>query len=402
MLQSRILKQVERRLRRESLPINFEFWNGKALRLSDSPSVTVSVRTAKGLSSLIRPTLGKFARNYVEQHIDLTGGAREIIRLGESLCKASSRIAKKNGFSLNWLRHTRSADRHAISYHYDVSNEFYALWLDRRRVYSCAYFRRPDDSLELAQEQKLEHICRKLALKENERFLDIGCGWGGLMLWAAEHHGVRAEGITLSRNQYEYVQGQIQARGLEGRCRVRLLDYRDLPETEPFDKIASVGMFEHVGRKNLPAYFGKINRLLHPGGLVLNHGITLAAVGSVELGSDIGDFIDRYVFPGGELAHVSAVTEEMSRQKLECWDVECMRPHYAKTLWHWVDRLEARQDEARSMVGEDRFRIWRIYMAGSAYAFERGWLSVFQVLAAKPQESGVVSYPLTREHVYER
>jgi len=402
MLQSWILKQVERRLRGESLPINFEFWNGKALRLSDSPSVTVNVRSAKGLSSLVRPTLGKFARNYVEQHIDLIGGAREIIRLGESLCEASSRIAQKNGFSLNWLRHTRSADRRAISYHYDVSNEFYALWLDRRQVYSCAYFRRPDDSLDLAQEQKLEHICRKLALKENERFLDIGCGWGGLMLWAAEHHGVRAEGITLSRNQYEYVQGRIQARGLEGRCRVRLLDYRDFPETEPFDKIASVGMFEHVGRKNFPAYFGKINRLLRPGGLVLNHGITLAAVGSVELGSDIGDFIDRYVFPGGELAHVSAVAEEMSRQKLECWDVECLRPHYAKTLWHWVDRLESRQDEARSMVGEDRFRIWRIYMAGSAYAFERGWLSVFQLLAAKPQENGAVSYPLTREHVYER
>lgn len=402
MLQSQVLRLVEQRLRRESLPVNFEFWNGKALKLSDSPSVTVNVRSPKGLSSLVRPTLGKFARNYVEQHIDLVGGAREIIRLGESLCQASSRIAGKSWFSLNWRRHNRSADRRAISYHYDVSNEFYGLWLDRNRVYSCAYFRSPGDSLDLAQEQKLEHICRKLGLKKNERFLDIGCGWGGLMLWAAERYGVRADGITLSRSQYEYVRERIRARGLENRCRVRLMDYRDLPEDEPFDKIASVGMFEHVGRKNFPAYFGKIHRLLKPGGLVLNHGITSARLDGGDLGSDIGDFIDRYVFPGGELAHVSAVTEAMSKQNLECWDVECLRPHYAKTLWHWVDRLEAGQDEAKRMVGEDRFRIWRIYMAGSAYAFERGWLSLFQVLAAKPLENGAVDYPLTRDHVYAR
>lgn len=402
MLQSQVLRLVEQRLRRERLPVNFEFWNGKALKLSDSPSVTVNVRSPKGLSSLIRPTLGKFARNYVEQHIDLIGGAREIIRLGESMCQASSRIASKSWFSLNWRRHNRSADRRAISYHYDVSNEFYGLWLDRNRVYSCAYFRRPDDSLDLAQEQKLEHICRKLDLKENERFLDIGCGWGGLMLWAAEHYGVMADGITLSRSQYDYVREQIQARGLGNRCRVRLMDYRDLPEAEPFDKIASVGMFEHVGRKNFPAYFGKIYRLLKPGGLVLNHGITSVRLDGGELGSDLGDFIDRYVFPGGELVHVSAVAEAMSRQNLECWDVECLRPHYAKTLWHWVDRLEAGQDEAKRMVGEDRFRIWRIYMAGSAYAFERGWLSLFQVLAAKPLESGAVDCPLTREYMYAR
>lgn len=402
MLQSQVLRLVEQRLRRECLPVNFEFWNGKALKLSDSPSVTVNVRSPKGLSSLIRPTLGKFARNYVEQHIDLIGGAREIIRLGESLCQASSRIASKSWFSLNWRRHNRSADRRAISYHYDVSNEFYGLWLDRNRVYSCAYFRSPDDSLDLAQEQKLGHICRKLSLKENEHFLDIGCGWGGLMLWAAEHYGVMADGITLSRSQYEYVREQIQVRGLGNRCRVRLMDYRDLPETEPFDKIASIGMFEHVGKKNFPAYFGKIHRLLKPGGLVLNHGITSVRLDGGELGSDLGDFIDRYVFPGGELVHVSAVTEAMSKQNLECWDVECLRPHYAKTLWHWVDRLEAGQDEAKRMVGEDRFRIWRIYMAGSAYAFERGWLSLFQVLAAKPLENGAVPYPLTREHVYAR
>lgn len=401
MLQSQILRLVKHRLSRQRLPIHFEFWNGEAVRLSDAPVVTVSVRSPKGLSSLLRPTLGKFAENYVQQHIDLSGGAREIIRLGESLCDASGRIAQKNALMLNWLRHTRPADRRAISYHYDVSNEFYGLWLDQRKVYSCAYFKTPDDSLDLAQEQKLEHICRKLDLKDGERFLDIGCGWGGLMLWAAERYGVQAEGITLSHNQHDYVARQIRDRGLEGRCRVRMLDYRDMPEDEPFDKIASVGMFEHVGRKNLPTYFGKIHRLLKPGGLALNHGITLAAMGCGELGSDIGGFVEQYVFPGGELVHVSAVIEAMSRQQLECWDVECLRPHYARTLWHWVERLEERQGEARRIVGEDRFRIWWIYMAGSAHAFERGWLSIYQVLAAKPLKNGEVRLPLTRGHVYQ-
>jgi len=400
MLQYRILKQIAQHVRRESLPVNFELWNGEVLKFSDFPSVTVSVRSSRGLSSLIRPTLGKFARNYVEQHIDLIGGAREIMRLGESLCEASGRVAKKNAFSLSWLHRTRPDSRRAISYHYDVSNEFYGLWLDQRRIYSCAYFHCPDDSLDVAQEQKLEHVCRKLDLKENESFLDIGCGWGGLMLWAAEHYGVRADGITLSQSQYDYVREQIHARGLGSRCRVRLMDYRDLPETESFDKIASIGMFEHVGRNNFPAYFGKIYRVLKPGGMVLNHGITTVRLDGGELGSDLGEFIDQYVFPDGDLVHVSAVTEAMSQQKLECWDVECLRPHYAKTLWHWVDRLEARQEEARAIVGEARFRIWWIYMAGSAHAFERGWLSVFQVLAAKPLENGSVPYPLTRGHVY--
>lgn len=400
MLQSQVIRLVEQRLRHACLPVNLEFWNGLALTLSDKPSVTVNVRSPKGLLSLFMPTLGKFAQNYVEQDIDLIGGAREIIRLGEILCQASERVSAKNRFSAPWARRTRPSDRHAIAYHYDVSNEFYGLWLDRRWIYSCAYFRDADDSLDQAQEQKLEHICRKLDLRENQHFLDIGCGWGALMLWAAEHYGVFAEGITLSRSQYQHVMGEIAARGLEKRCRVRLMDYRDLPEAERFDKIASVGMFEHVGLKNFPVYFGKIYRLLKPGGLVLNHGITSVRMDGAGLGSGIGEFIQRYVFPGGELAHVSAVVEAMSHQNLECWDIECLRPHYAKTLWHWVERLEARQDEARRMVGEDRFRIWRIYMAGSAHAFERGWLSIFQLLAARPYENGEAAYPLTRECIY--
>jgi cyclopropane-fatty-acyl-phospholipid synthase len=178
------------------------------------------------------------------------------------------------------------------------------------------------------------------------------------------------------------------------------MDYRDVPEDQPYDKIASVGMFEHVGKRNLPAYFGKIYRLLKPGGMVMNHGITTNSLEDGALGSGIGDFVDEYVFPGGELVHISRVLGEMSQRGLEVWDAECLRPHYAKTLWHWVSRLEARQEEARRIVGEKRFRTWRIYMAGSAHAFDRGWISIFQILGAKPLADGSVPYPLTREHVY--
>jgi cyclopropane-fatty-acyl-phospholipid synthase len=291
-------------------------------------------------------------------------------------------------------------DSKAVRYHYDVDDDFFGLWLDKRRVYSCAYFRREEDVLELAQEQKLDHICRKLMLRPGERFLDIGCGWGALIMWAAERYKVRATGITLSENQYEYARKRIRESGLDALCEVRLLDYRDVPEDNAYDKIASVGMFEHVGRKNLPVYFGKIFRLLRPGGLVMNHGITLNSVGQHELGSDIGAFIDEYVFPGGELSHISRVVEDMAAQGLESWDVESLRSHYARTLWHWVDRLETNRDAALASVGEKAYRIWRIYMAGSAHAFERGWMSVYQVLAGRPFADGRLAVPSTRDYIY--
>ncbi len=212
---------------------------------------------------------------------------------------------------------------------------------------------------------------------------------------------MHATGITLSRNQYNYVNEQIIKRGLEDRCAVRLIDYRDMPEVEQFDKISSVGMFEHVGRKKLQSYFGKIYRLLTPGGLVLNHGITSSSLVRDGLGSDIGDFIEQYVFPGGDLVHVSHVIESMSAQHLECVDTESLRPHYAKTLWHWVDRLEARKEEAKALVGEKKYRIWQIYMGGSAHAFERGWMSLFQILAGKPLTNGSLPYQFTRDHIYQ-
>ena len=401
MLQAQLLNRFERRLRGMDLPVNIEFWNGKRVSLGDFPKVKLVLRRPAALKALARPGLGKIGRAYVEGDIDIDCDIHGLVEFAESLCGPQQvDLKQRDSDNWKWWWHTRLFDRRAINYHYDVSNEFFALWLDRQRVYSCAYFRQPDDSLELAQQQKIDHICRKLNLQAAERLLDIGCGWGALILRAAEQYGACATGITLSEQQFAHVQEQIRARGLVGRCEVRLLDYRDVPEDLPFDKIASVGMFEHVGKKQLPAYFSKIYRLLKPGGLVMNHGLTSSGLHSGGLSPDVADFIEHYVFPGGEIPHLSKEIELMARENLECLDVECLRPHYAKTLWHWVERLDARRDEARALVGEKKYRIWRIYMAGYALAFQRGWVSVNQVLASRPLPNGALSAPLTREHVY--
>lgn len=400
MLENHILNSVRQRLQRHTLPVNVRLWNGEVFSSGDSAKVTVTVRSPKALAALATPTLGELARAYVEQEIDIDGQIRDVISAIEALGGAMSREKSKSGIHFGRRRNTHAREREDIGYHYDVSNEFYALWLDARRVYSCAYFRRPEDSLDLAQEQKLDHICRKLDLRAGERFLDIGCGWGALIIWAAERYGVHAVGITLSQNQFDYTRELIRDGGLADRCEVRLLNYRDLPESERFDKIASVGMFEHVGEKNLPLYFKKIYQALKPGGWVLNHGITSATFDDEQLSGGVGEFVERYVFPGGELTHLSHVIEIMARQELECFDVESLRPHYTKTLWHWVNRLDARADEARVLVGENKYRIWRTYMAGFAHAFEHNWESVHQILAGKPLSDGTLPRPLTRAYMY--
>lgn len=401
MLQAQLLNLFEHRLRGIDVPVSVEFWNGKSVRLGDHPRIKIALRRPAALRALARPGLGKIGTAYVEGDIDIDCDIHDLIGFAESLCGSQQiDLRKRDSDDWKWWWHTPKYDRRAISHHYDVSNEFFALWLDRQRVYSCAYFRHEDDSLDLAQEQKLDHICRKLNLKPGEQFLDIGCGWGGLILRAAEKYGVHSTGITLSEQQFAYVQEQIRARNIADRCEVRLMDYRDVPEDLPFDKIASVGMFEHVGKKKLAGYFAKIYRLLKPGGLVMNHGLTSAGLYSGGLSPDVADFIDRYVFPGGEIPHLSKEIELMAGENLECLDVESLRPHYAKTLWHWVERLDARKDEARALVGEKKYRMWRIYMAGYALAFQRGWVAVNQVLAARPLPNGGLLTPLTREHVY--
>lgn len=293
--------------------------------------------------------------------------------------------------------HSRHENREAISFHYDVSNGFYRLWLDERMVYSCAYFQSADQSLEEAQVAKLDHICRKLRLKPGERFLDVGCGWGALVIHAARHYGVRAHGITLSRNQLELAQERIRAAGLEARVTVELKDYRDLAGEGVFDKVASVGMFEHVGLKNLPVYFGCVQRLLVPGGLFLNHGITHEEDGWDEALST--RFINRYVFPDGQLDRVSKVQCEMEHAQFEIWDVEGLRPHYALTLREWVRRLEANREEALQHVSEATYRVWRVYMAACALHFEQGDVGIYQILASK-REVGSRPVPLTRGDLY--
>ncbi len=293
--------------------------------------------------------------------------------------------------------HSRADNRDAIHFHYDVSNEFYRLWLDRAMVYSCAYFEEPDRSLDVAQRAKLEHICRKLLLRPGERFLDIGCGWGALVIHAARHYGVQAHGVTLSEKQLEAARRRIAEAGLEARVTVELEDYRDLRGREAYDKVASVGMFEHVGLKNLPLYFDTVHRLLKPGGLFLNHGITHEQAGWERNLST--EFINRYVFPDGQLDNISNIQRFMEEAKFEIADVEALRAHYALTLRAWVERLERRHARALEYVSESTYRVWRLYMAACALEFESGHLGVYQVLAGKraPQAARL---PLTRRHLY--
>jgi cyclopropane-fatty-acyl-phospholipid synthase len=296
-------------------------------------------------------------------------------------------------------RHSKRENERAISFHYDVSNDFYRLWLDERMVYSCAYFEDSNDTIEQAQRNKLDHICRKLRLKPGERFLDIGCGWGALLLWAAKHYGVHAHGVTLSREQYAYASARILEEGLQDRVRIELRDYRDLDEADAYDKIASVGMFEHVGLKHLTGYFTTVHRALRPGGLFLNHGITHDEEGWRKTTST--DFINRYVFPDGELDTVGNVQRVMERANFEILDVEALRRHYAMTLRHWVSRLERNRTEALRHAGEATYRVWHLYMAACAMEFERGDIGVYQILAAKRRD-GFADVPLTRGDLYRR
>ena len=298
--------------------------------------------------------------------------------------------------------HTLESDREAISHHYDVSNDFYKLFLDERMVYSCAYFHSPDDTLETAQAQKLDHICRKLRLQPGERFLDIGCGWGALVIWAAKHYGVHAHGVTLSKEQLAEAKARIAAEGLEDRITVELRDYRALEGQGVYDKVSSVGMFEHVGLANLPQYNATVHRVLKPNGLFLNHGITHEEDGwqkSVDT-----EFINRYVFPDGELDRVSNIQSGMEKANFEIQDVENLRIHYARTLRHWVSRLEKNHDEATIYVSEATYRVWRLYMAASALEFESGGTGIYQILASRRPDARPYAQPvpLTRGDLYDR
>jgi cyclopropane-fatty-acyl-phospholipid synthase len=293
--------------------------------------------------------------------------------------------------------HSKTENSRSIDFHYNVSNSFYALWLDPDMVYSCAYFEQQDQSLAQAQKAKLDHICRKLMLRAGERFLDIGCGWGALVIHAAKHYGVRAHGITLSQNQLDLARHRIAQEGLEDKVTVELQDYRDLKGNDTYDKISSVGMFEHVGLKNLPAYFSTVNRLLKPSGLFLNHGITHDVEGWTK--TTTTEFINRYVFPDGELDTIGNIQRGMERTGFEICDVEALRAHYALTLRRWVEQLEARHDQAMKCVSESTWRVWRLYMAACAMDFESGETGIYQVLSSK-RAACATALPLTRRYMY--
>ncbi|MDH4152020.1 MAG: cyclopropane-fatty-acyl-phospholipid synthase family protein [Betaproteobacteria bacterium] len=378
------------------IPLRLQLWNGRRFDLAPKPTVTVSIPKPSALRYFIAPDLNKLGKAFVEGDIRVEGPIHDIFRVAEKIARRIARTRIR--LPVLARRHTRHRDRSAIEHHYDVSNEFYALFLDRSMVYSCGYYRSDSDTLDQAQIQKLDHILDKLALRPGDRLLDIGCGWGALVMRAAQKYGARATGITLSTNQLEYAREQIRAAGLQDRCTVELCDYRDLDGE--FDRIASVGMFEHVGLKNLPLYFRRIRELLAPDGLVLNHGITTSDTEARWMPLGAGEFIDRYVFPDGELPHVSQVLHDMSEAGLEVADVESLRRHYARTCRAWADRLDANREHAAVIAGEKRTRIWQIYLAGCAYGFESGWMNLYQILAFRADNTQGLSVPLTRDYMY--
>jgi cyclopropane-fatty-acyl-phospholipid synthase len=354
---------------------------------------------------------------YLHNDIDIEGDLSAVFGLADHLIDRKWSLRQRLRFWMRLLRlpapdrerrraskdvclegecHSRERDRQAISYHYDVSNDFYALWLDRDMVYSCAYFSGPDEDLDTAQQRKLDYLCRKLRLRQGERLFDIGCGWGALLVHAVRDYGVNARGITLSRAQAEHAKERIRKEGLEGRCSVEFCDYRDVAESGEFDKLVSVGMFEHVGRSRLAEYFRKAWKLLRPGGLFLNHGIAMNPLTQARQGLS---FSDRYVFPDGDLLPISTTLQTAETTGFEVRDVESLREHYSLTLRHWVRRLETHAAEACSYTDKITCRIWRLYMAGSAYGFETGRLNVYQALLVKP-DNGASGLPLTRSDWY--
>jgi cyclopropane-fatty-acyl-phospholipid synthase len=382
------------RFRDRQVPLRIALWDGAEAVLGDVPCVTFRVPAAASLRYLINPTLDSLGRAYVEGKLEMEGRLADVIDVAAKLAASTGRNVRR---PLRRFRHTRERDARAIGYHYDVSNEFYASWLDRNMVYSCGYFQTADDSLEQAQIQKIDHILTKLRVRPGDRLLDIGCGWGALIMRAAQAYGANCLGITLSKNQCELARERIAAAGLQDRCEVRMEDYRDV--SGRFDRVTSVGMFEHVGRSNLRGYFGKIRDLLQDDGAALNHGITSTDPESAESPYGGGDFIERYVFPLGELPHIGLALKEMSAAGLEPVDVENLRRHYVMTLNQWTERFEAAGGRLRELAGEARWRIWRLYLAGCAHGFANDWISLHQILAVRSGSRPDV-LPMTRDYMY--
>jgi cyclopropane-fatty-acyl-phospholipid synthase len=406
--------------------VGFALWDGSRVP-SDWPAdaLTLCIRDEQVVAALLRrPKIDTFANLWVTGRVDLTGGSlfdlvdarpraktRDLLTsLGKfgALTTALSfwRLGRGGPWPLDGLGETRrgkdqiDTNRENVQYHYDVSNAFYQLILDPEMVYSCGYFTDWDNDLATAQRAKLEMICRKLRLRQGERFLDIGCGWGALVCHAATRYGVYAHGITLSQEQHDLALEKVRALGLADRVTIEMRDYSKMDEK--FDKIASIGMFEHVGLANHEAYFASIHRLLKPGGLYLHHAITRTAKRSAKRFRRRRPehvAMARYIFPGGELDHIGLSVANLQRHGFEVHDVEGWREHYAHTCRHWHDNLLANRAAAEAEVGSVKTRLWLIYLAGCSIAFSRNTLSIYQTLGSRRQR-GPSGLPPTRADLY--
>ena len=393
-----MLAQLPPALQNLHLPLRLKLWDGHELDLEPAPSVTIVVKDPRLVSEFTHPSLGLLGSAFVEGRLEMEGSISEVVRVCDELSQAL--LDDEDGEFHSSTQHDKATDAASISYHYDLSNDFYQLWLDKEMVYSCAYFKTGDETLEQAQQDKFHHLCRKLRLKPGEYLLDVGCGWGGLARFAAREYGVKVFGITLSHEQLALGRERVKAEGLQDKVDLQLLDYRDLPQDGRFDKVVSVGMFEHVGHANLELYTQRLFGAVREGGLVMNHGITAKHTDGRPVGRGAGEFIGRYVFPNGELPHVAQISAHISEAGLEVVDVESLRLHYAKTLAHWSSRLESNLERAAALVPEQTLRIWRLYLAGCSYAFTRGWINLHQILAVKPYTDGRHELPWTREDIY--
>ncbi len=400
----------------ESLPIEVRFWDGSHLGVTGG-AATIVLRSPDALRRILwSPNEVGFARAFVSGDADIEGDllaairavfqaapqdlligtktvARTLVAAGRLgvLGRPPARPAEEA--RLRGGRHSRQRDAAAISHHYDVGNDFYRLVLGESMTYSCARYVRPEFTLEEAQEAKYDLICRKLGLQEGMRLLDVGCGWGGMAMHAAARYRLGAVGITLSEQQYDLARKRVAEAGLSDWVEIRLQDYRDVGTGgERFDAISSIGMFEHVGKEQMAAYFKVLSDVLEPGGRLLNHAISTPNGASFDRRS----FTARYVFPDGELEDVADVVSAMEAVDLEVRDVESLREHYPLTLRHWLDNLDANWDEAVSLVGMVRARIWRLYMAAAVVGFEMNETAIHQVLAVKTKDDGSSGMPLTR------